>query len=169
MPAISAAQSRACRYVQLLLAICSLSVVAYSTSLPLAAAEAGVIELPVAISTIFPGSPISEEQLTDKRFRSAVARGNIVLRRQDVIGKVARRVILAGQPILTMVLKEVEVVAAGAAVILFFASDGVEISGRGVALQAGKLGEFISVRNIDTGVVVRAFVEAQGRVRVGQI
>jgi flagella basal body P-ring formation protein FlgA len=169
MPAVDAAKMRGCRRVQWLLALCSVAACAFGWSLPCSAAEASVIDLPVAISTIFPGSPISEEQLTEKRFRSAVARGNVVLRRQDIVGKVARRVILAGQPIPTMVLKEVELIAAGAPVILFFASDGVEISGRGVALQAGKMGEFISVRNVDTGIVVKAFVEAQGRVRVGQI
>ncbi|MGL4395222.1 MAG: flagellar basal body P-ring formation chaperone FlgA [Hyphomicrobium sp.] len=133
----------------------------------MAAGSAPLIVVPVAVSAIYPGAPIRDDQIVEKNYRSVAARAQIVLRREDVVGKVARRVILPGQPILLMALKDMELVTAGQSVTLMYAADGVEITGRAVALQAGKKGETISVRNIDSGVAVRAVVAAEGFVTVG--
>jgi flagella basal body P-ring formation protein FlgA len=51
---------------------------------------------------------------------------------------------------------------------IVFAVDGLSIEATGIALEPGITGKFISVRNADTGIIVRGVVQASGRVQVGR-
>jgi flagellar basal body P-ring formation protein FlgA len=124
------------------------------------------VSVPVPAVAIYPGKPIENGQLTDKPVRPSIAQAAVHQSRVTVIGKAARRVLMPGKPIPVAALKEVEIVSAGQPVALIYAFDGIEIAGRAIPLQSGKSGETVSVRNLDSGVVVQGRVEADGTVRV---
>jgi len=125
------------------------------------------VPIPVPTVVIYPGAPIGNDQLTDKLFRHSITRAAVHQTRVSVIGKVARRVLLPGKPIPVVALKEAEAVEAGQAVAVIYSAEGIEIVGRAVPLQSGKVGDIVPVRNLDSGLVVRAVVNSDGTVRVG--
>jgi len=50
---------------------------------------------------------------------------------------------------------------------IVFREGPLEILGHAVALQSGGKGDVISLRNIDSGVIIKGVVEADGTVQVG--
>lgn len=76
----------------------------------------------------------------------------------DIAGKVARRTLLSGQPIPMNALRGKAVVVQGRTYAMQYRSANLLITGTGVPLQSGALGELINVRNPDTGIVVKARV-----------
>ncbi len=55
----------------------------------------------------------------------------------------------------------------GAKVRVVFEQDGLVIETYAAALQAGGVGEVISVRNLDSGLTISGTIQADGSVRVG--
>lgn len=130
-------------------------------------AVAGGIAVPVPSVAVHAGDVMTSELLVERRLvvNEAAARSYVVAREQ-VVGKVARRALMAGAAIPLNALREPWLFKDGERVVIQFASGGLNIRGAGVALQPGVLGELISVRNIDTGVTVRGVVQADGSVQV---
>jgi flagellar basal body P-ring formation protein FlgA len=124
-------------------------------------------ELPVPNVTIYPGDVIGQNLLVDKAFQFKPGEELPVFRERDnLVGKIARRTLVAGKPIPLNAVREVDLIAQGKPVVIMFKSGGLTITGQGVTLQAGKAGDFISVRNSDSGMVVKGIVQADGTVRV---
>ena len=140
--------------------------VAFATT---AEAQSSAVALPVPSSTIYQGDVLSEELLTEERFvanqRQLAA---FHTSRDAVIGKVARRVLPAGHAIPINALREPHLFKEGERVAIVFTQGGLSIEASGIALQPGVLDNMVSVRNADTGVVVRGFVQANGSVQVGE-
>jgi flagellar basal body P-ring formation protein FlgA len=131
-------------------------------------ASAAGIELPVPKVTIYPGDVIGQNLLADKTF--AVPSDEswpVHLDRGGLIGKIAKRTLLPGNPIPLNSVREADLIAQGKPVTIIFQSGGLTITGRGVALQAGRAGDLLSLRNIDSNAIVKGIVQADGTVRVG--
>jgi flagellar basal body P-ring formation protein FlgA len=123
--------------------------------------------LPVPSVTIYPGEVINEELLSQRAFIAhTVARATVFDGRQEVIGKVARRTLLQGQPILISAVRDAYVVTQGKPVLLVFEAGGLTITSNALALQNGSAGDVVSVRNIDSGVTVTGTIATDGSVRV---
>jgi flagellar basal body P-ring formation protein FlgA len=135
-----------------------------------AAVAAGTL-LPVPGNTIYPGDVITEESLVDRDFsdESVMRKMDGVRTRADLVGKVARRTLLPGQPILPNAVGEPTVVANGSKVRILFEEGALRISALGTALQPGSAGDIISVRNIASGLTVSGTVQADGTVQVGGV
>ncbi len=133
---------------------------------PLDAGEANL--LPVPAVTIYPGDSIKDSLLVDHDFSAGLigARGNLVDSRAMIVGKIARRTLLAGAPIPRNAIMEPKVVANGAKVRIVFEEDGLKIATYGAALQSGGVGEIISVRNLDSGYTISGTVQSDGSIRV---
>ena len=86
--------------------------------------------------------------------------------REQVIGKVARRTIVAGQRIVLGALEEPKEVARGERVHVRVVDGPATLSFEGIAESAGKKGESILVRNPASGRNFRAVVEEKGKVVV---
>ncbi|WP_442756312.1 flagellar basal body P-ring formation chaperone FlgA [Methylocystis sp. JAN1] len=126
-------------------------------------------KLPVARVTIYPGDLIAESMLDERAFALAPGSGPLYARaREALIGKMARRTLLPGQPIPTIALDNPRIVAVGAQIKIVFAEDGLQIVAYGVAQQAGGVGDLIRVRNQDSGLFVSGRVQSDGSVRVGE-
>lgn len=116
---------------------------------------------------IYPGDTVSDGMIEERRYPP---RGDIVgfvgARRGQVNCRVARRSLLPGQLIPLNALREPDVVRAGKPVTLVFATGGLSITARGLAMQSGVAGDVVSVQNADSNIVVRGRVQGDGAVRV---
>lgn len=133
---------------------------------PAGAAEA---ELVVPMRTIYPGETISAAALTMRAFDLRDGQVAAFVRLPDTLeGKVARRTLLANQPIPVLVLEEPRLALVGRQVRIEFREGGLVITTFGSVLQAGAVGDTISVRVLDGGRTVFGVVQRDGSVRVGE-
>ena len=131
-------------------------------------ALADELELPVPRMTIYPGDVIGEEHLIERAFIAhTVARATVYDRRQAVVGKVARRTLLPGQPIPIAGTRDPYVVAQGNVALVVFEATGLKITTNAMALQNGSIGDVVTLRNIDSGAIIRGTVASDGTVHLG--
>lgn len=129
-------------------------------------AEAVNQQLPVPTITIYPGDVIANNLLVDKPFRPGASRLPVFQSRDGLVGKVARRTLIPGKPIPLNSVRDLQIIQQGKAVRVIFASEGLTIAGLAVALQSGGVGDIISLRNVDSGVIIRGEAQADGTVRL---
>lgn len=123
--------------------------------------------LPVPAVTIRPGEVIKEQMITERAFAAnLLGIAMFVEGRPSLIGRMARRTLLPGQPIPTNAVEDPWTVARGAVVKIIVQDDGLSIVTYGSALQSGASGALIPVRNVDTGVIIRGIVQPDGTVKV---
>jgi flagellar basal body P-ring formation protein FlgA len=136
---------------------------------PLAfAAYADRIAFLVPSQIIYPGETIGGSGLQEKYFTiKASAAGQYVVSSQQLAGKVARRTLLPGQPILVSALNEPDLVERGVPVALVYSTGTLVITAKGTPMEAGHAGDFIKVRNMDSGIIVSGTVLADGSIQVG--
>ena len=133
-----------------------------------AIAIAANIDLPVPRTTIYPGDVISADQLMDRAFIAhTVTRSSVFDHRDALIGKVARRTLLPGQPVPVNAIRDAYLVSQGKSSMVVFESAGLSISMLAVALDNGIAGDTVKLRNPDSGVIIQGTVGRDGTVRLG--
>lgn len=130
------------------------------------AAAAESQTFPVPKITIYPGDAISADVLTLKSFVVGRDPAPVVQTPDALIGKVARRTLVAGKPIPPTYVRNREVIEKGKPVTVIFSNGGLIISSLAIPLQAGVAGDVLSLRNVDSGRVIKGIVEADGTIRV---
>lgn len=117
---------------------------------------------------IYPGDLISEPMLLEVRVAAGQKQSasNYGVRKADLVGKVARRTLLAGQFIPASALKDQAVVIQGRTYDIFYRAGLLTVRGTAVPLQSGAAGDSVNVRNPDTGMVVKAIVQPSGTLQV---
>lgn len=126
-------------------------------------AAAGVVERTIFVpaTVIYPGDEITQDALTTlKVMRPAGADVSFGERQEDLVGKIARRTLVGGQPVPPSALRTRDVIMQGRTYKLIYRSDFVTVVGSGVPLKSASAGEIINVRNPDTGIIVKARVNA---------
>lgn len=132
------------------------------------AETAASFSFPVPVVTLRAGDVLTEELVVDRQlFANAQALRTYLTSRAAVIGKVAKHVLPAGSAIPVNALREPYAFKEGERVEVSFTSGGLAISGFGVALQPGVVGQAVKLRNPETGIVVTGVVQADGSVSVG--
>ncbi|MEZ5899380.1 MAG: flagellar basal body P-ring formation chaperone FlgA [Hyphomicrobiaceae bacterium] len=115
------------------------------------------IEVVVPQVAIYPGDEINAGLLTTKVLRSSARIRNAVFTSKEQLGGlVARRTLVPGQPISRDAVRASFVVKQGQPVSIRYLSGSISIVLTGAAIQSGSIGDVISVRNSDTGRIVRA-------------
>ncbi|WP_424363505.1 flagellar basal body P-ring formation chaperone FlgA [Methylocystis parvus] len=143
----------------------------YLLAATVAAATPAVAQekLPVARITIYPGDVIAESMLDERAYGLAPGSEPLYARaRETLIGKMARRTLLPGQPIPTIAIDNPRIINVGAQIKIVFAEDGLQIVAYGIAQQAGAIGDLIRVRNQDSGLFISGRIQNDGSVRVGE-
>jgi len=113
-------------------------------------------------------TPITDDMLAEREYPAGtVERYPIFADRANLVGKVAKRTLIAGKLIASNAVSEADLIARGTIVQATYRTAEVEISAPVLALQAGSLNAPIQVRNVDTGKVITGIVQADGTVRVG--
>ncbi len=131
---------------------------------PAQAAPEGVM-LPVPAVTLYPGDVISDAHLVDRAFRVA---GRVSIdNRLAVVGKVARRTLLPGQPIPLNAVDDPKVVRRGVPAQVIFRESDLVITGIVEPMASASVNEMVKARNPDTGLMVVGIVQPDGTIRVG--
>ena len=121
----------------------------------------------VAITDLRPGHAISGEDVRVARRDEVPGTGTPFAAALDqVIGRVPRQAIRAGQVLRLDQIGEPKAVSAGDAVKVLIQSGGAQLQLDAVAEGAGAIGETVFVRNPDSHRRFRARVESKGRVSV---
>jgi len=83
-----------------------------------------------------------------------------------LVGQIARRPIGKGELVTAALVTPQADVAEGSAVLIVYRVPGLSLSAPGVALVAARQGQFIPVRNLQSGKIVYGVVESEQRVSV---
>lgn len=125
------------------------------------------VRLLVPATVIYPGDVIKEELVMDRAFApNTPGLAAFAADRASVVGRVARRTLVSGQPIPINALEEQKLVARGNIVKVIVEDGSLSIVTYGSSLQAGGPGTMIQLRNLDTGVIIRGVVQPDGSVRI---
>ncbi len=147
--------------------LATLTVVLHLGPPQMGAAAAGMF-IPVPSTTIYPGEIIDDGMITERSVQPAqLGRLVIVPQRSELVGKVARRTLLPGRPVPLVAVAVPDLVPRGAPVELVFREGGLTILAQAMSLEAGSAGDVIRVRNLDSGLIIKASVQTDGTVRVG--
>jgi flagella basal body P-ring formation protein FlgA len=131
-------------------------------------ARAQAVELPVPRVTVYPGAAIESDHLTKRAFVArTVALGTIFADTSAVVGKVATRTLIAGQPIPLAAVRDAYVITQGKTATVIFEQGGLTLSAQAVALNNGGIGDLISLRNPESGVTIKGTVAPDGTIRLG--
>ncbi|WFT77359.1 flagellar basal body P-ring formation chaperone FlgA [Methylobacterium sp. CB376] len=126
--------------------------------------------LPVPAVTIYPGDMIKETMLREQSFPPTFrARAAVIDAPLAIVGRVARRTLLPGEPVPVNAVDDPRLVSRGTPTTMIFEENGLIITTLGTPLQNGGLGEVIRVRNTDTGRIVVGVVQGDGRIRIGDM
>lgn len=125
-----------------------------------------LVELPVPATRLASGSIVRAQDLRMTRVSASLAKGAVVRDPSQAIGMQVKRSAVPNQPILTTDLVRPAVVARDSLVRVVLDAQGLSLSGQGVALEAGAMGERIRIRNPSSRAILEAQVIAPGVVRV---
>jgi flagella basal body P-ring formation protein FlgA len=129
--------------------------------------HAGQVLLPVPRITIYPGQVIDQGMLVQRAFRTGSAEEALGMPSESLIGKVARQTLLPGRPVTQASLREPHAITQGQVALVIFQSGALTITSNAVALQSGATGDVVSVRNVDSGRIIKGKIGADGAVHVG--
>ncbi|AQS40949.1 MAG: Flagellar basal body P-ring formation protein FlgA [Candidatus Tokpelaia hoelldobleri] len=147
----------------LFLALCLLSFLAFGSS-----AQAGRVDFVVPLVTVYPGQPLGDVAISRKGFFIREEAASLyVVDSSQLLNKIARGTLPAGRPIKVSMLGDPVLVKRGQMARLVFTSGDLVITAMGMAMEAGSVGDFIKVRNTDSGLVINGTVLDDGSVRVG--
>jgi len=131
------------------------------------AVQAAGVDLPVPRMTIPAGTEISHQDLIERKFPGRTAtQFAVAAHRGQLVGQIARRTLLPGQPIPVNAVETPLLVKRGEPARLVFQEQGLVIIMQVEALQNGGAGSFVRVRNVDSGLVVSGKVQQDGTIRV---
>lgn len=131
-------------------------------------AQAEEISLPVPRSVIYPGDILTELMFAERVMNTEDVGISSVRTRDALVGKVARRTLLPGQPIFAGAIDQPRLVSVGAQVKIIYTEGSLTIVAFGVAQQAGGAGDLVRVRNLESGLFVMGRIQSDGAIRVGE-
>ncbi|MCY0093514.1 flagellar basal body P-ring formation chaperone FlgA [Hoeflea sp. J2-29] len=131
-----------------------------------AAGQAGQGTAVVPERTIYPGEELLAELVREVVVTNPNLRAGYAAVTEEVLGKVTTRTLLPGRTIPVGALRDAWAVERGATVPLIFAGGGLIITAVGTPLENAAVGDFIRVRNVETGVIISGTVLGDGSVRV---
>ncbi len=132
------------------------------------AASATEIAIPVPVAVIYPGEQVSAGALTDKAFNvPEAASKSYVLRRRQIEGLVAKRMLLPERPVPLSAITARNAVTQGSLTRAVYAADGLSISTYLVPQASASAGDVIDARNPAFGTLVKVRVLEDGTLQVG--
>lgn len=126
------------------------------------------VEAPVWVTTrdLARGTVIGESDLEHVKRDEGKLRGAAILDASQAVGRRARRLIRAGQPIRAHWVEEVPAVERGDRVRLLFVSGGLRIESSGTVRQDGNVGDVVRVRSETSKRELSGVVKSDGAVHV---
>jgi flagella basal body P-ring formation protein FlgA len=125
-----------------------------------------LVELPVPVRRLLPGSVVQADDLRLAWVHAALVRGEVARAPARAVGMALRRSAVAGQPLPLVDLGPPVAVAKGSRVAMALQIPGLSLEAVGQALDGGAVGERIRVLNPSSRAVVEAEIVGPGQVRV---
>ena len=123
--------------------------------------EAAVVTRALARGEVIKDADIVVERRPKSEFSSEPAASAA-----EVVGKAARRVVRAGQPLRNADLMKPEIVQKNETVMLYYEVPGIVLTMRGKALESGAEGDLVNVLNVNSKRTIQGIVTGPGRVSV---
>jgi flagella basal body P-ring formation protein FlgA len=123
--------------------------------------EAATLTRPIARGEVIKASDVILE-----RKPKAEVQGERIAAAEDAVGLSAKRALRAGAVLRAADLMKPEVVQRNESVTMLYDVPGIMLTVRGKALEAGAMGDLISVTNIQSNRTVQATVVGPGRVTI---
>lgn len=133
-------------------------------AMPVAQAGQGTAVVPER--TIYPGEELFADLVREVEVTNPNLRGGYAEVTDEVLGKVTTRTLLPGRTIPVAALREAWAVERGKSVPMIFNANGLTITAVGMPLENAAIGDFIRVRNIETGVIISGTVAENGSIQV---
>jgi flagellar basal body P-ring formation protein FlgA len=127
------------------------------------------VEILVPARAIGRGRTIAETDLESLRLLASDLPDDALVLATDLVGRQASRTLLPQRPIRLGDVAEPWLIRRGDQAVAVFQRNGLEIASAAEALDNGRQGEFIRVRNTASGEVRRAVIVAERRVEVGSM
>jgi flagella basal body P-ring formation protein FlgA len=124
------------------------------------------VDAVVAATNLAPNTKLTADDLSRARVDMYGAAGGVLTKPASAIGKVLRVGVLAGSPIPASFLEMPLVVHRGQTVLLTLSDGTMVIRDSVVALEDGRIGDNIAVRNTESDKIVHATVAADGSVEM---
>ncbi len=124
---------------------------------------------PVPKVTLYPGDAITKDLVEERELTVAPGVDYPVFSSSEaLVGKVARRTLLPGRAIPLNAVRGPHLVVQGQASRVLFEKNGLTITSHATALQSGGQDDTITLRNNDTGIIIKGAVQWDGTIRVGE-
>jgi flagella basal body P-ring formation protein FlgA len=147
--------------------IASALAMAFLATAPMAAARAGEMAV-VADHVIYPGQTVNAGALREIQLRNGYRSPTPFVREpREIVNKIALRTILPGRLIPEGSVRDAYLVEAGKPAHVVYKQGALTITMVAVPLESGSAGDFVKVRNTDSGAVFSGVVMADGTIRVG--
>lgn len=124
------------------------------------------IETAVLTHALARGEVIKASDVAFERRPKAEAANEPIVAVEQAVGLAARQAMRAGQPLLRSQLMKAELVHRDDTITLVYEVPGITISTRGKALEAGALGDTITVANVQTKRTIQGIVSGPNRVTI---
>jgi flagellar basal body P-ring formation protein FlgA len=124
------------------------------------------VETAVLTRALARGEVIKAADVTIERRPKADAAGEPITAADQAIGLAVRQAMRGGQPLLRAQLMKPELVHRDDSITLVYEVPGIMITTRGKALEAGALGDTISVANVETKRTIQGTVTGPNRVTI---
>lgn len=124
------------------------------------------IPVPVLKRTLPPKSIITEEDIIyDKRELSRLPH-DVPLDRESVIGKETKSTLMAGTVLRASLISDPLLIKRNQVIEIIAKGRNFTVKAKGIALENGKLNEFIRVRNLSSNKIIQGKVAGEGFVEV---
>jgi flagellar basal body P-ring formation protein FlgA len=120
----------------------------------------------VAAANLAPNTALTAAQLTHGRVDAFASNGQLITDVRQVEGKILRAGLMAGAPILLPLLDLPIAVHRGQKVMLTLSDPEMTIKATATALDDGRVGDTITVENMDSQKTLRATVARDGGVEI---
>ena len=137
-----------------------------SISVRLAGEVADVVVLPVAVNRLSAGAIVGPDDVRMTPVHVNAVHADVARDSAAVIGMQLKRQLQAGVPIAVSELMAPTQINRGEPVRLQLEVAGLSLTGQGMALESGAIGELIRVRNVSSQAVLETEVVGPGVVRV---
>ena len=125
-----------------------------------------LVEAPVPARRVERGATLAEDDVETSWLPEDQVTADTLRDPADLVGREARHPLPAGRPLRPADLASPQLVARGESVTLLYASDGLELSAAGEALDGGAEGDTVRVLNPDSRQVRKGLVVGRKQVRV---
>ncbi|MDJ1257790.1 MAG: flagellar basal body P-ring formation chaperone FlgA [Candidatus Midichloria sp.] len=124
------------------------------------------VQVPVLQQPIKNGTIITEDAINMAIFPANQIKNNCILKKEDLVGKVAKRRIMPGKMIRENDIEMTPLIKKGEAVVVRYTNNNLLIETTGISTEVGVAGKIIRVKNVASNKMLHGKVVAPGIVEV---